>query len=434
MNGSLYGDSSSISGLKTSPSVTLEVVHGGSHGHHNNHNSIHHGSHHTTIHHHSPPSQPLHIPAKRPQQQQQQQQQQHQHQQVWGTSSSSPPSGLGGSYNLDASGFLSSEPGASNNNTSANGGVSYNGRSDHNGGGGGGGSVGSSASVITSTPSVNNSSTSPLTSSSSSSAAAAAAAMAATAYAPSHYPSLNSSADLGHRRLHVAAPTASAAALPVADTKPVPGGLVTSPSSTPVSSSAASTLPFWQNDYHKYSSSTTGGGSNVGAGSTGGGTGTMGSSPVGAAATAAECQAAAAAAAFSHHHQAAASWNYPHPGNYGLTTSPADEARARHAAAMTADAASFHTDYSRLQYPPEGIYAHPPGTLEKIPYTCDLNTSHTQLYIFYFLRDPLFFLLTKAFLCLFLRNVYCLSLAIFLVILQPPLLPLVCRTCQGLFV
>ena len=69
------------------------------------------------------------------------------------------------------------------------------------------------------------------------------------------------------------------------------------------------------------------------------------------------------AASFSH---TAAAWNYPHPGGYAAaaalaTPEQAAEAR-RHMAA--ADHFNHAADYTRLQYPPDGIYTHPPGKLK----------------------------------------------------------------------
>ena len=98
---------------------------------------------------------------------------------------------------------------------------------------------------------------------------------------------------------------------------------------------------FWQNDYYKSASVASG-------------------LPPTVTET---CQPSAAS--FSH---SAAAWNYPHPGGYAAaaalaTPEQAAEAR-RHMAA--ADHFNHAADYTRLQYPPDGIYTHPPGKLIKI--------------------------------------------------------------------
>ena len=67
-----------------------------------------------------------------------------------------------------------------------------------------------------------------------------------------------------------------------------------------------------------------------------------------------------AAAGFAAH----GAWNYPHPGQYAAALASPEQAAAEAARArqMAADsAAGFHADYTRLQYPPDGIYTHPPG-------------------------------------------------------------------------
>ena len=78
--------------------------------------------------------------------------------------------------------------------------------------------------------------------------------------------------------------------------------------------------------------------------------------------------AVSAAAGFASHQAAAAAWNsYPHAGAYsaaaalattagaGATPEQAAEARRQMAAA------SDYADYTRLHYPPDGIYTQPPG-------------------------------------------------------------------------
>ena len=135
------------------------------------------------------------------------------------------------------------------------------------------------------------------------------AAMATSAYhhgSSSHYPSLSSEI----RR----PPTAG-----LVDTKP-------NVSSTAAAAAAAS-LNFWQSDYHKYSNP---------------------SSCL--TPTATDCQASFAAA-----HQAAA-WNYPHPGQYLTSPEQAAAEARRHM-----DSGFHAADYTRLQYPHDGIYTHPPG-------------------------------------------------------------------------
>ena len=46
-----------------------------------------------------------------------------------------------------------------------------------------------------------------------------------------------------------------------------------------------------------------------------------------------------------------------------LTSPEQAAAEAARARQMAADSAGFHAaaDYTRLQYPPDGIYTHPPG-------------------------------------------------------------------------
>ena len=121
-------------------------------------------------------------------------------------------------------------------------------------------------------------------------------------------------------------------------------------------------LSFWQNDYHKYAAASAAsvGGASV---STTQSNTTSPSAAASIAATEPSCQMTTAAGFAA---QQAAAWNYPHPSHYGVAalTSPeqaaAEAARARQ---MAADSAGFHAaaDYTRLQYPPDGIYTHPPG-------------------------------------------------------------------------
>ena len=119
-------------------------------------------------------------------------------------------------------------------------------------------------------------------------------------------------------------------------------------------------LSFWQNDYHKYAAASAAsvGGASVST------TQSSNTSPSAAASIAAtDPSQMTTAAGFAA--QQAAAWNYPHPSHYAAAlTSPeqaaAEAARARQ---MAADSAGFHAaaDYTRLQYPPDGIYTHPPG-------------------------------------------------------------------------
>ena len=115
-------------------------------------------------------------------------------------------------------------------------------------------------------------------------------------------------------------------------------------------------LSFWQNDYHKYSQAAA---ASVTSSTSNGTTGTP--SVTMAAVAASECSQMSAAAGFAAHQ--AAAWNYPHPGQYaaGLASPEVAAAEAARARQMAADSAGFHADYTRLQYPPDGIYTHPPG-------------------------------------------------------------------------
>ena len=138
----------------------------------------------------------------------------------------------------------------------------------------------------------------------------ASLAMAATASYPTSHYSASLAASEASRRA-----AAAAAAQQQADTK--------------LSS-------FWQNDYYKSATVASG-------------------LPPTVTET---CQPSAAS--FSH---SAATWNYPHPGGYPsaaalATPEQAAEAR-RHMAAV--DHFNHAADYTRLQYPPDGIYTHPPG-------------------------------------------------------------------------
>ena len=139
----------------------------------------------------------------------------------------------------------------------------------------------------------------------------ASLAMAATAsYPTSHYSASLAAAEASRRT------AAAAAAQQQADTK--------------LSS-------FWQNDYYKSATAASG----------------LPPPPT----VTDTCQPSATS--FSH---TAAAWNYPHPGaGYAAalaTPEQAAEAR-RHMAA--ADHFNHAADYTRLQYPPDGIYTHPPG-------------------------------------------------------------------------
>ena len=159
------------------------------------------------------------------------------------------------------------------------------------------------------------------------------AVSAASPYPTSHYSSL--AASVNAEAVRRATPTG------MTDTKPG--------------------LSFWQNDYHKYAAASAAsvGGASVST------TQSNTTSPSAAASIAATepCQMTTAAGFAA---QQAAAWNYPHPSHYAAAlTSPeqaaAEAARARQ---MAADSAGFHAaaDYTRLQYPPDGIYTHPPGT------------------------------------------------------------------------
>ena len=157
-----------------------------------------------------------------------------------------------------------------------------------------------------------------------------AVSTATSPYSTSHYSSLAASAEAVRRG--GATPTGG-----MADTKPG--------------------LSFWQNDYHKYSQAA------VAAAATPSTTqGTTTPSVTMAAVAASECSQMSAAAGFAAHQ--AAAWNYPHPGQYAAALASPEQAAAEAARArqMAADSAGFHADYTRLQYPPEGIYTHPPGT------------------------------------------------------------------------
>ena len=70
------------------------------------------------------------------------------------------------------------------------------------------------------------------------------------------------------------------------------------------------------------------------------------------------------AASFSH---SAAAWNYPHPGGYAAAAALATPEHAAEARRQMAAADHFNhaADYTRLQYPPDGIYTHPPGKLSR---------------------------------------------------------------------
>ena len=168
------------------------------------------------------------------------------------------------------------------------------------------------------------------------------AVSAASPYPSSHYSSLAASAEAVRRGGGAGTPTGTSS---MPDTKPG--------------------LSFWQSDYHKYSAAAAASANSTtsSAGSTTQGSTTASVSMATAAAVAAsECSQMSAAAGFAAHQ--AAAWNYPHPGQYAAAlTSPeqaaAEAARARQMAADSA--AGFHADYTRLQYPPDGIYTHPPG-------------------------------------------------------------------------
>ena len=156
-----------------------------------------------------------------------------------------------------------------------------------------------------------------------------AVSAAASPYPTSHYSSLAASAEAVRR----ATPTG------MTDTKPG--------------------LSFWQNDYHKYAAASA---ASAGSGNT---TTQSNSSPTAAASIAASECSQMTAAGFAAHQ--AAAWNYPHPGQYAAALASPEQAAAEAARArqMAADSAGFHAaaDYTRLQYPPDGIYTHPPGNI-----------------------------------------------------------------------
>ena len=152
-----------------------------------------------------------------------------------------------------------------------------------------------------------------------------AVSAAASPYPTSHYSSLAASAEAVRR----ATPTG------MTDTKPG--------------------LSFWQNDYHKYAAAASGVSTTQ--------SNTTSPSAAAASIAATECSQMTAAAGFAAHQ--AAAWNYPHPGQYAAALASPEQAAAEAARArqMAADSAGFHAaaDYTRLQYPPDGIYTHPPG-------------------------------------------------------------------------
>ena len=175
----------------------------------------------------------------------------------------------------------------------------------------------------------------------------AVSAVSTSPYATSHYSSL--AASEAARRGGGTTPTGNGSM--TADTKPG--------------------LSFWQNDYHKYSVAAAASASTAAvANAASQGASTPGTPSVTMAAVAAsECSQMSAAAGFAAHQ--AAAWNYPHPGQYAAALASPEQAAAEAARArqMAAESAGFHTaDYTRLQYPPDGIYAHPPGM--SIPYLC----------------------------------------------------------------
>ena len=167
------------------------------------------------------------------------------------------------------------------------------------------------------------------------------AVSAASPYPSSHYSSLAASAEAVRRSGGAGTPTGTSS---MPDTKPG--------------------LSFWQSDYHKYSAAAAASANSTTAstvGTTQGSTTASVSMATAAAVAASECSQMSAANFAAHQ---AAAWNYPHPGQYAAAlTSPeqaaAEAARARQMAADSA--AGFHADYTRLQYPPDGIYTHPPG-------------------------------------------------------------------------
>ena len=156
-----------------------------------------------------------------------------------------------------------------------------------------------------------------------------AVSAAASPYPTSHYSSLAASAEAVRR----ATPTG------MTDTKPG--------------------LSFWQNDYHKYAAASA---ASVGGVSTSQSNTTSPTAVASIAAT--ECSQMTTAAGFAAHQ--AAAWNYPHPGQYAAALASPEQAAAEAARAqrIAAENAGFHAaaDYTRLQYPPDGIYTHPPGT------------------------------------------------------------------------
>ena len=166
-----------------------------------------------------------------------------------------------------------------------------------------------------------------------------AVSAATSPYATSHYSSLAAS-EAARRGTGGTTPNGTSGMTP-ADTKPG--------------------LSFWQNDYHKYSAAAA---ASASASTTVGTQASTGTPSVTMAAVAAsECSQMSAAAGFAAHQ--AAAWNYPHPGQYAAALASPEQAAAEAARArqMAADSAGFHADYTRLQYPPDGIYTHPPGKL-----------------------------------------------------------------------
>ena len=308
MNGGLYsgtnGDTlaatvNSFSPIKSSSSSLVDVDISTSPPDlvHQSHHSIHH-----QIQQHHLQQPPLHIPAKRPAPEVRSTSS------LWSVTGTTPltgysptePTSNGLSGSITTNGNHNNNSGSNNNNNNNNSSSSAYVSNIHESPG----SYSSSSPPRTSTAVTS----SAITSSANSSSLISPSSMAASAYhhgPSSHYPSLASEI----RR----PPTAG-----LVDTKPNV--------SSSAAAAAAASLNFWQSDYHKYSNP---------------------SSCL--TPTASDCQASFAAA-----HQA---WNYPHPGQYLTTPEQAAAEARRHM-----DTSGFHAaDYTRLQYPHEGIYTHPPG-------------------------------------------------------------------------
>lgn len=180
------------------------------------------------------------------------------------------------------------------------------------------------------------------------------AVSAASPYPASHYSSLAASAEAARVRGGGGSTPTGGTSTNMTDTKPG--------------------LSFWQSDYHKYSAAAAASASSPTSGSS-----TTPSVSMSAAVAASECSQMSAAAGFAAHQ--AAAWNYPHPGQYAAALASPEQAAAEAARArqMAADTAGFHADYTRLQYPPDGIYSHPPGMFNSFPFLSFRSViSHAQ--------------------------------------------------------